>query len=215
MECIVGCPVFSNLFRLPVVAHLGAAALALTGFRWIKGVLEASYAASLHPVDYATGQLAFDARLIEGYYARMNDLGTLHIYWRTQFIDFGFIAAVMVVSLLVGTLAARLGGRINRLGIWGWHIGLAAAVLGMTGAAFDALENLLSFAMLARPEAIAGALAFVYSSAAATKFGFLTAAMLALFVSVLAGVAARAQAGLVAARIVRIERAGNDGSRLH
>jgi len=111
---------FPMIFRLPVVAHLTAAALAFGVFLWVKGQLDASYAASGHPVDYATGQLAFDARIIEGYYAHMIETGSLQIYWQTQFIDFGFIAAVMTVAMLFGTLAARFGGRINRLGVWGW-----------------------------------------------------------------------------------------------
>lgn len=185
----------ARIVRLPVLVHLAAAVVAFGGFQWVKARLDASYAASQHPVDYATGQLAFDARLIEGYYAHMAEAGTLGIYWQTQFIDFGFIAAVMAVSVLFGTLAARLGGRINRLGLWGWRLGLTAAILGVTGAGFDILENLLSFAMLSRPEAIPQSLALVYSGAAAAKFALLTGAMmallLALLLALLAGAAGR------------------------
>ena len=176
-----------RLTGLPLALHLGAAAVAFAGFQWVKGRLDASYAASLHPVDYATGQLAFDARLIEGYYAHMAEAGTLGIYWQTQFIDFGFIAAVMAVSMLFGTLAARLGGP----GSWGWRLGIAAAALGVAGASFDILENLLSFAMLARPDSIAQPLALAYSAAAAVKFALLTGAMAALVASLVTGAAAR------------------------
>ncbi len=187
----MGNRVFSVLFRLPLAAHLGATALAFGGFQWIKGRLDASYAASGHPVDYATGQLAFDARMIESYYAQMIKAGTLPVYVSTQYIDFGFIAAVMAVSVLFGTLAARLGAGINRLGVWGWWAGLAAALLGVAGASFDVLENLLSFVMLDRPQAIPQPLALTYSAAAAAKFAFLTLAMLSVLVSLTTGAVAR------------------------
>ena len=140
--------VFSVLLRWPLAAHLGATMLAFGGLQWVKSRLDASYAASGHPADYATGQLAFDARIIESYYARMIEAGTLPVYLQTQFIDFGFIAAMVALSVLLGTLAARLGARINRLGAWGWWMGLAATMLGAAGAGFDVLENLLSFVML-------------------------------------------------------------------
>ncbi|MDP5365056.1 MAG: hypothetical protein NWT12_02125 [Paracoccaceae bacterium] len=182
---------FSAVIRTPLVVHLAASALAFGGFQWVKARLDASYAASSHPVDYATGQLAFDAQIIEGYYAHMRDAGTLPIYWQTQFIDFGFIVSVMAVAVFFGLLAARLGGKINRAGGWGWRLGLAAAILGVAGASFDALENLLSFAMLARPEAIPQFLALAYSSAAAVKFALLTAAMACLVLSLIAGLAGR------------------------
>lgn len=170
-------------FSLPLWAH-GAVTLAAFGlFQMAKARLDASYAASLHPVDYATGQLAFDAATVEGYYRVMHEAGTLCVYWQTQIIDFGFIAGVMLLALTLGTLVARMGG-------WARPLGLAAAGLGIAGGAMDAVENLLSFGMLARPEAIPQALALAYSSAAAVKFALLTAAMAAMLAGVLSGVAA-------------------------
>ncbi|SDX78059.1 hypothetical protein SAMN04488238_12123 [Roseicitreum antarcticum] len=200
MECKLENHVFSAIFRLSPITHLAAAALAFGGFQWVKGRLDTSYAASGHPVDYATGQLAFDARLIEGYYAHMIEAGTLQVYWQTQFIDFGFIAAVMIVAVLFGTLAARFGGRINRLGVWGWNLGLAAAFLGVSGAAFDALENLLSFMMLASSHTIPQPLALAYSTAAAVKFALLTTAMFSLLLSLMAGAAGKIQSAVSRAR---------------
>ena len=176
-----------RLTRLPVLAHGGATAVAFGAFQWVRVQLDASYAASGHPVDYATGQLTFDARTIEGYYAVMIEAGTLDIYVRTQIIDFGFIACMMALSLLLGTLVARLGGR----GSLGWRLGIGAAVLGVAGASFDVVENLLSFAMLARPQDIPQALALAYSSAAAAKFALLTLAMAAVPLSLVAGAVAR------------------------
>ncbi|UYV35951.1 hypothetical protein N4R57_12940 [Rhodobacteraceae bacterium D3-12] len=164
---------FARLFSINPYLHAGATLAAFGAFQVVKGRLDASYAASRHPVDYATGQLAFDAEKIEGFYGVMQEAGTLEVYWRTQIIDFGFIATVMVLALLLGTLVARLSGA----GHWGRRVGVWAAVTGMAGAAMDAVENLLSFAMLARPDAISQTLAMTYSSAAAVKFALLTLAM--------------------------------------
>lgn len=174
----------TRLFSLPRWAH-GAATLAAFGlFQAAKARLDASYAASGHPVDYATGQLSFDATTIEGNYRVMQDSGTLGVYWQTQMIDFGFIASVMLLALFLGTLLARMGG-------WARGLGLAAAVLGLAGGALDAVENLLSFWMLARPEAIPQALALAYSSAAAVKFALLTAAMAAALAALVVGAVRR------------------------
>ena len=174
---------FRRLMDLPLLMHGAAVLGAFAAFQGIKAVLDASYAASLHPVDYATGQLAFDSEVIEGYYAVMIEAGTLDIYWRTQMIDFGFIASIMVLSVLLGTFLARLGGP----GSWGARAGIAGAVLGLAGATMDVLENLMSFVMLANPQNISQLVAFVYSSFAAAKFGLLTLAMLAMLAALVIG----------------------------
>jgi hypothetical protein len=166
----------NRMLGLPLWLHGGLAGGAFVAFQVVKAALDASYAASGHPVDYATGQLAFDADRIEGYYATMQAAGTLDVYVRTQIIDFGFIACVMALGLLLGTLVARLG----RPGSLGRRVALVAAGLAVLGAGFDAAENLLSFVMLARPDAIAQPVALAYSTAAAVKFGLLTLAMAAL-----------------------------------
>lgn len=169
----------TRLMNLPVWLHGGLTLAAFAAFQGVKAKLDQSYAASGHPVDYATGQLAFDASKIEGYYAVMQDKGTLSVYWTTQFIDFGFIAAVMVFGLLIGTLVARLGPVAS----WGRRLGMTAAMLAVAGACFDAMENLASFVMLGEPASISQPLAILYSSLAAVKFAALTAAMIALLVS--------------------------------
>lgn len=171
-------------FTVPIWAHLSATLVAFGLFQGAKGWLDASYAASGHPVDYATGQLAFDAPTIEGYYRTMADAGTLGVYWQTQIIDFGFIASVMLLAVTLGTLLARLGG-------WARWLGLTAAALGVAGGTMDAVENLLSFWMLSTPTAIPPALAMAYSSAAAAKFALLTTAMVAALAAMVAGAVRR------------------------
>ena len=178
---------FTRIMSLPLWLHGGLAAGAFAAFQGVKSKLDQSYAASGHPVDYATGQLTFDASKIESYYAVMQGKGALDVYRTTQFIDFGFIAAVMILGLLLGTLVARLGPEAS----WGRRLGKTAAILAVTGAIFDALENLASFAMLREPTAISQPLALIYSSFAAIKFAALTAAMVALLASLALGLWAR------------------------
>jgi hypothetical protein len=72
----------------------------------------------------------------------------------------------------------------------------SVAVSGMAGAGFDAVENLLSFVMLSRPDQIPKALALAYSAAAAVKFALLTLAMLTLLLALVAGLVARGKAAL-------------------
>lgn len=137
--------------------------------------LDASYASSRHPVSYAEGQLAFDGATIKGYYAHMTELGTLDTYVATQLIDFGFIASVAAVGVFLATRIARAHGT-GRAAM----AAAVAAILLLTGAALDALENAISFVMLADPTGFPDLLAIPYSSAAALKFLCITAGM-ALF----------------------------------
>lgn len=178
---------FNRIMRLSLPIHLAAAAATFAGFNLVKTRLDASYAASGHPVDYATGQTAFSAEKVMGWYAQMQGKGTLEIYHQTQIIDFAFLSMIALIGILLGTLAARF----SAAGTWGRKLGLAVAVLAMAGAAMDAAENLVSFAMLAQPEAIPQALAVVYSSFAVVKFACLTTAMLGLVLSLVVGLVAR------------------------
>jgi hypothetical protein len=93
----------------------------------------------------------------------------------------------MALGLLPGTLVARLG----HTGGWGRKFGQAAAALAIIGASLDVVENLVSFVMLMRPDAIAQPQALACSSAAAARFGLLTLAMAALLVALPTGLWSR------------------------
>jgi hypothetical protein len=69
--------VLRKVMRMPVSLRGVAAAVAFAAFQASTAALDASYAASGHPAEHATGQLAFDAARIEGYYASMQAAGTL------------------------------------------------------------------------------------------------------------------------------------------
>jgi hypothetical protein len=161
---------------MPLLLHIVLAALTLSGFRWVQSVLDASYAASQHPVDYFTGQTRFNGETVKDYYAVMQELGTLDIYWQTQIIDFGFIVSVMCMGLFFCTLVSRLA----RAESWGRTFGIYAAASAILGAFCDATENVISFVMLSSPQEFPNWLALPYSGFAAIKFGLITLAMLLL-----------------------------------
>ena len=63
---------FSRIMNLKPIYHFGLTTGAFAAFQLVKAQLDKSYAASKYPVDYATGQLAFSAEKLEGYYAVMS-----------------------------------------------------------------------------------------------------------------------------------------------
>jgi len=165
----------------------------------VNAVLNASYAASGHPVSYAEGQTTFSGSEIKGFYAVMEDGGTLGRYWQTQFIDFGFIAMMIVVGGAVGLLLARLG----HPGSVAARLGRLAAVVIPLGAAFDVVENLISFVMLADPQGFPEWLAVPYSAAAVVKFGLIGLGMVALIGSLIALLVGRTLRRLVGRSVDR------------
>ena len=175
--------IFKYITTISLWIHAGAAITSLIGFQWIKSILDASYAASGHPVDYATGQTTFNAEMIKGYYAHMENLGTLEVYQTTQIIDFGFILAMACMGLFFCTLLARF----SRADSWGRRIGLFAGLSLCAGAFSDTIENGISFIMLANPVDFAAWLALPYSAFASLKFALITVGMLAVVVSFLMG----------------------------
>ena len=165
--------------------HTALAGASVASLAIANGILNASYEASNHPVSYAEGQLAFNGDTIKGYYAHMSELGTLDTYVTTQLIDFGFIAAMICIGLFFATRIARMltGTRAASAAAW-------ASTLFVVGASFDAIENLISFVMLANPTGFADAIALPYSTMAALKFLAIAAAA---FLTLGAGAAAAAR----------------------
>lgn len=178
---------FDGLIERPIWLHSLAAAASLAAFSFVKPRLDALYAASKHPVDYATGQTTFDGERIKGFYSAMEQSGTLDVYVQTQRFDFLFILSVALVGLCLGSLV----GRISRPGSYGRAAGRIAATLAVTGASLDAIENAISFVMLGDPQGFANWLALPYSACASAKFACLTAAMVALLVSLCLGLVGR------------------------
>lgn len=174
-----------KVIDLPIAVHIGLALGSIAWFQVAKGKLDASYAASQHPVDYMTGQTSFSGETIKGYYAAMSETGTLDVYVTTQWIDFGFILGFMAIGLFVCTLCARLG----RPGSLGRTAGVFAGAAFVLGGLSDAVENGWSFVMLANPSTFPDWLALPYSGFAVLKFGMITTGMgLVLICLLLTGV---------------------------
>lgn len=177
----------NRVTHLSLALHAAAAAATIGYFRWIQGVLDRSYAASGHPVDYATGQTTFDGGAIKDYYAQMQTKGTLDVYVTTQLIDFGFILGMILIAMFVFTLIARLG----RDGSFARKTGLLAGLSVIAGALCDAVENGISFIMLANPAGFADWLALPYSTFASVKFALITLGMALVLVSLISSLIGR------------------------
>ena len=157
----------------PLWMHVTATLASFAVFQGTRIFLDKLYAASQHPVDFATGQLAFDGAMTLGYYDAMRESGTFGMYVQTQMFDFAFIASVIAFGICFGTLLARMG----QVGSLVRKLGLSASAFAVVGGLLDALENLMSFVLMQFETAIPQVLAFIYSSFAALKFVSLTMAM--------------------------------------
>lgn len=168
-----------SLHRFPYWLHAALTITAFALFQFAKAKLDQSYAASRHPVDYATGQLTFNAAKIEEFYVAMDRTKTLDVYWTTQITDFGFIASVALFGTFVGTLLMRG----LSVGSWMRRLAMSVVAFALLGATLDILENLASFALLSFRAESPQWVAVLYSSFAAVKFVCITAAMLAAVIS--------------------------------
>lgn len=155
--------------KIPFWIHLLLLFVAVGAWMGTSIPLDASYAASQFPVPYYEGQTTFDGELLKTYYGHMIEQGTLGIYWRTQFIDFLFIAAVIFTGFIVPSFVARL----HPAGSWLRAVTLGLAVALMLGGMSDAIENLISFVQLAAPLTFPNWITLIYSSFAVIKFGLI------------------------------------------
>lgn len=166
--------------RLPWPIHLALGIASLLGMFLTLDAFNAAYAASQIPVDFMTEQTRFSGQQTKEYYALMIDLGTLEHFKRAQIVDFGYIFATFLTGLFLVTFVARLG----REGSWTKRLGGVAAYLMIAGACFDAVENLISFAMLANPTDFANWIAIPYSTAASLKLTIGTLGVLGALIAI-------------------------------
>lgn len=177
------CSLKTRALNLPLWIHVAATVASFAAFQGTRIHLDKLYAASRHPVDFATGQLAFDGATIFGYYEAMRSSGTFGIYVQTQLFDFAFIASVIVFGICLGTLIARMGAARSAT----FMMGISAAFFAFVGGSLDALENMTSFAMMQFNDAIPQLIAYIYSSFAALKFVSLTIAMALALAALISG----------------------------
>jgi hypothetical protein len=171
--------------------------VALIGNFWATRLLDIAYAASRFPVPYWQAQLSFDHFKLKGWYDFLIKNETLDLYIHTQFIDFIFIVSVLILhtaALLALSRAVPAPSTARRAFIW-------AALLSAIAPLADAVENGISFIMLANPAGFEPLLAIAYSTVAAIKFGMFTFAYLA------------AAGGVVAALYYLATRAKSEASQ--
>lgn len=167
--------------RLSAAQWLALTILAVAFNLWATQALNAAYAASAFPVPYWEAQLSFDHQRLKGWYQALIDGQTLSLYWHAQAVDFLFIASVLVLHPAALVLVSRLHAATSK----GRQVLLAAALLSALAPLFYALENGVSFGMLANPLGFDPFLAVVYSTLAAAKFGLFTFAYVAAPLGVL------------------------------
>ena len=156
------------------------AAAALLFNLWATQELNAAYAASGFPVPYWEAQLSFSHLKLKGWYQSLIEQGKLDLYLQAQYVDFLFIASVMLLHVAVLVVVSRMlpESSKSRLTV------LWVALLSSLAPILDALENLVSFVMLAEPLAFEPVLAIAYSSLAAGKFAMFTVAYIAALLGV-------------------------------
>jgi hypothetical protein len=151
---------------------------------YVTTMLDESYAASRFPVPYHVAQLSFDPVKIKSWYAALIEQDTMSRYLTTQHIDFLFMASTLMLHFLVLVFVARLLPGTSR-----WRSAMVGcAVLSAAAPVADALENSVSYIMLANPKHFADGWAYLYSTFAACKFLMFIFA----YAAVIAGLAAAA-----------------------
>ena len=147
---------------------------------WLNGL----YLASQFPVSIYEGQTAFSGETIKGYYATLMDLGTFGKYVWVQIADYAFMLTVFISMLFTMIALYRLVPERSFLK----PIAKAMIFIAPLSAVSDALENLVSFFMLANPENFANWIAVPYSTFAVTKFALFSLSYLWIGIAILAGI---------------------------
>jgi hypothetical protein len=165
---------------------------------WATDLLNVAYATSGFPVPYWEAQLSFDHLALKGWYGFLQGNNAIDLYLYTQYVDFVFIASVLVLHTSVLVVVSRTlpaSSKSRQLMLW-------AALLSAIAPLADAIENGISFIMLANPTSFEPILALAYSSSAAIKFAMFSFAYAAAAGGLLLSVyfrATRAKLGASAA----------------
>lgn len=135
-------------------------------FRYVMAWLEGLYKETLFPVTVIKGQTAFDGELIKSYYAVLLENGTMGKYLYVQIVDFGFMLTMFAAMATMTIAAYRSLPKLRHLKNVAWAVVFIAPLAPF----FDALENIVSFFMIANPQDFANWLAYPYSTFAFIKY---------------------------------------------
>jgi hypothetical protein len=149
---------------------------------YASSTLTQSYQDSLFPVPYYEAQMSFDADKIKGWYAFLIEHNTFDKYLYTQHIDFIFMVSVLLLHFFALLLVSRLFPSTSR-----WRTGMIVCAIASSLAPIaDALENLVSYIMLADPLQFPAYLVYIYSSFAVLKFSMFVFAYAAFGIGLVA-----------------------------
>ena len=147
-----------------------AGIVAFVGQQFTMEWLNHLYSMTKHPVSFFEGQTTFSGEAIKGHYAVLQEKDTLTDFINVQLYDYLYMVTVVLAFVLVCMAIYRsLPNRawLKSLAVWMLIITPLAAV-------FDALENAVSFVMLANPGDFSNGLAYPYSTFAVVKFALFT-----------------------------------------
>ncbi len=168
----------------PAALTLVLLTIASLGFNlWADNLLTANYVASKFPVPFYTAQLSFDPVKIKDWYAYLLQEGTFDQYLHTQHVDSLFILSTLFLHGFTLLLISRMFAAQSK----GRAVMVVCAIISAIAPLCDQLENFVSYVMLANPTGFNGALAYLYSGFAATKFAFFVFAYIAVALGVMGG----------------------------
>lgn len=125
------------------------------------------YQQTRFPVSFFVGQTTFNAAELKGYFQVLIELGTLDQFIEVQIVDYAYMVTVFI-SFFALTAAIYRSLDDNT---FMKNIAQAMLVIAPMAAVFDALENAVSFVLLANPLGFDDWLVYPYSSFAVLKFG--------------------------------------------
>jgi len=143
-----------------------AALIATVLSQYVMGHLNGLYTDSLFPVSIYEGQTTFNADTVKGYYAVLLELGTFDKYIDVQLFDFIFILTVFTSFLFSAITVFHMLPQVQ----WLKAVARTMIIIAPLAAVFDALENIVSFFMLADPQTFSDWLVIPYSFFAVAKF---------------------------------------------
>lgn len=149
--------------------------------------LDSLYTLSQFPVPFFVGQTTFNAAELKGYYAVLLELGTFDRYIWVQIADYAFMVTVFISFFALMAAIYRSLPKHQALQTFA----RAMLVIAPLAAGFDAIENAVSFVMLANPTDFTNWLVYPYSSFAVIKFAIFVIsylwALVALVIMLCAG----------------------------
>ena len=131
----------------------------------IYPILGYYFAASNYPVSFIESQLSFSGEVIKSHHRTMNS-EELNLYRIAQLIDYIYMIAYGTLYFSLSLYIARKFDEISKWRESGYYI----AILGLTSAVCDGIENIFILLMLTDPLGFPDIWAIIHSCFALVKF---------------------------------------------